>query len=94
MNIWERKATIIYKGHRWEDKAVAAGRAMDNALKKEYTKGGTTNCKFLTVQWLKFFDWNVLVREGLEKQEILSHYPECVHDSIINDPNGWYNRKK
>lgn len=37
------------------NKAMAAGKAMDNALKLEYTKGGSTKCHFMMSNYLKYF---------------------------------------
>lgn len=37
-------------------KAIAAGRAMDNAMKLAYGPGGTTRCHFMMDNYLKYFD--------------------------------------
>jgi hypothetical protein len=42
-------------GDKKRNKAIAAGRAIDNGLKKEYSKGGTTHCRFDAVQYEAFF---------------------------------------
>lgn len=41
---------IYYRNHSKYKKAIAAGKALDGALNKEKSK-------FLTDQWLKYFDY-------------------------------------
>lgn len=42
-------------------KAVAAGKAIDNALKTEYSAGdGTTKSHFMMHNWLKYFSTEAL----------------------------------
>lgn len=53
-------ANKYYKGHKDYKKALAAATAMDNALKLEYSKGGTTNCHFMMSNYLKYFDYQRL----------------------------------
>ena len=45
--MYREQAEKHYKGHKNYKKALAAGIAMDNALKLEYTKGGHTNTHFI-----------------------------------------------
>jgi hypothetical protein len=52
---YEAMARKHYAGHRLLNKAIAAGVAMDNAIKKTYSKGGTTNCHFMMDNFLKYF---------------------------------------
>lgn len=53
--IYKQMAETHYKGHKNYAKALAAGTAMDNALKKEYSAGGTTNTHFMMTNFLKYF---------------------------------------
>lgn len=73
MNRWENKARAIYQGTPWEVKAIAAGKAMDNRLdfiaKGPYGQEAPSSI-FDMQQWLAWFDWEVLVRRGLEKRAI------------------------
>jgi hypothetical protein len=45
-------------------KAIAAGVAMDNALKLEYTAGGTTHCRFLSDQYEAYFSPEALAHRN------------------------------
>jgi hypothetical protein len=56
MKRFEDLAKELYKDSKLLKKAVDAGILIDNRLKKEYTKGGTTNCFFDVSNWLKYFD--------------------------------------
>jgi hypothetical protein len=49
-------------------KAIAAGKAIDNALKLEYTKGGTTNSHFMMQNYLAYFDYQAM---GKERSKLL-----------------------
>ena len=60
MNRYKEMAETYYSGHKEYPKAKAAGTAMDNALKKEYSKGGTTNTHFMMDNFLKYFSWERL----------------------------------
>jgi hypothetical protein len=69
MRQWERKASIIYSGTKWEQAALAAGKAMDNRLNTvvgnlwgDYAESGS----FDMTQWLAWFDYEVLIRRGLQ----------------------------
>lgn len=64
---WEEQARIAYANDA-EDKrkkAMAAGRAMDNALKLEYGKGGGTKSHFMTDNWLAYFSPEALGKERI-----------------------------
>jgi hypothetical protein len=65
---WQKQAEIAYSmdAEEKKKKAIAAGKAMDNALKKEYTKGGTTHSHFLTENWIKYFSYEALGKERLK----------------------------
>jgi hypothetical protein len=71
---WERKAYLVYQSTPWETKAIAAGRAMDNRLdfiaKGPYSQEAPSSV-FDMQQWLSWFDWEVLVRRGLEHKAVL-----------------------
>jgi len=56
MKTFKEKAKELYKDSKILPKAIAAGELIDNRLKKEYTKGGHTNCFFDVANWLKYFD--------------------------------------
>jgi hypothetical protein len=49
-----------YKNHKEYNKALAAGIAMDNALKLTYSKGGSTNTHFMFSNFLKYFSYERL----------------------------------
>ena len=73
-NRWERKARLVYAGTKWEEAAVAAGRAMDNRLHTIATDlfGQRAESGMFDVQaWLVWFDWEVLERRGLLSKAIL-----------------------
>lgn len=56
-----------YAGHPDFDKAMAAGTAMDNALKKEYGAGGGTRTHFMMDNYLKYFSYERLPENRIEK---------------------------
>ncbi len=58
--MYREQAEKHYKGHKNYKKALAAGIAMDNALKLEYTKGGHTNTHFMLNNYLKYFSYEKL----------------------------------
>lgn len=60
VTIYKDMANKFYKGHKDFDKAFAAGTAMDNALTKEYSKGGHSNCHFMLDNFLKYFSYERL----------------------------------
>lgn len=65
---WERKASIIYTGTKWENGSLAAGKAMDNRLNtiaKDLFGQTAESGSFDMMQWLAWFDWEVLERRGL-----------------------------
>lgn len=69
MRQWERKATVIYSGTEWEKAALAAGKAMDNRLDQEVVGPyghRSRSSTFDMPQWLAWFDYEVLVRRGLQ----------------------------
>ncbi len=55
--MYTEMAIKYYSDRKNFKKALAAGIAMDNALKKEYGKGGCTNCRFMMSNYLKFFSY-------------------------------------
>ena len=48
------------------NKAIAAGRAIDNALNVEYSKGGTTKSHFMMSNYLKYFSYEALGAERIK----------------------------
>ncbi len=58
--MYKKLAERFYKNHKEFNKAYAAGVAMDNALKLDYSKGGTTNCHFMMDNFLKYFTYERL----------------------------------
>lgn len=58
--MYEQLAIKYYSGDGRLNKALAAGRAMDNALKLDYSEGGTTKCHFMLDNFLKYFDYEKL----------------------------------
>ncbi|RZK23517.1 MAG: hypothetical protein EOO43_08385 [Flavobacterium sp.] len=61
----EATAKKMYQGHHLYKKAVDTGRAIDNALQVQYTKGGTTNSRFLTAMHQKYFSFEAYVVNGV-----------------------------
>jgi len=56
MKTYAEQALDLYPDNEEKrNKAIAAGKAMDNALKLEYSKGGTTICHFMMSNYLKYF---------------------------------------
>ena len=49
-----------YANHAEFKKALAAGTAMDNAMKKDYGIGGGTNTHFMMDNFLKYFSYERL----------------------------------
>lgn len=58
--MYKEMAVKYYSGHPDFKKALAAGTALDNALKKEYGAGGTTNTHFMIDNYLKYFAYERL----------------------------------
>lgn len=58
--MYEAQATEYYANDKRLPKAIAAGIAMDNALKLEYTKGGHTKTHFMMSNYLKYFSYEAL----------------------------------
>jgi len=58
--MYKEMAEKYYKNHNEYSKAIAAGTAMDNALKKEYSIGGVTNTHFMMGNFLKYFSYERL----------------------------------
>lgn len=58
--MYKEMANKYYKNHKEFNKALAAGIAMDNALKKEYSVGGTTRTHFMMDNFLKYFTYERL----------------------------------
>jgi len=57
---YKQMAIDYYTNHKDYKKALAAGIAMDNALKKDYTTGGSTNTHFMMSNFLKYFSYEKL----------------------------------
>jgi hypothetical protein len=57
---YKQMAIDYYTNHKDFKKALAAGIAMDNALKKDYTTGGSTNTHFMMSNFLKYFSYEKL----------------------------------
>ncbi len=58
--MYKEMAYKYYQNHKDFNKALAAGTAMDNALKKEYSIGGTTKTHFMMDNFLKYFSYERL----------------------------------
>jgi hypothetical protein len=58
--MYKEMAEKHYKDHKDLPKALAAGIAMDNALKKEYGGGGGTKTHFMMDNFLKYFTYERL----------------------------------
>jgi hypothetical protein len=58
--MYQQLAQTYYVNHKDYKKALAAGIAMDNALKKDYTIGGSTNTHFMMLNFLKYFSYERL----------------------------------
>lgn len=58
--MYKELAEKHYCNHKNYKKALAAGIAMDNALKLNYTKGGHTNTHFMIENYLKYFTYDKL----------------------------------
>lgn len=65
MNNWETKARILYKDHSLLNKAIAAGKNIDNSLKGKSLKDGKTNFRFPMDQYLAYFDYDSLKNLGI-----------------------------
>ncbi len=61
---FEEQAEVAYAkdSEKKRKKAIAAGRAIDNALNNE------RNCHFMADNYVKYFDWDAL---GLERVKLL-----------------------
>jgi len=57
---YEEMARIAYANDPKLKKALAAGIAMDNAMKLDRSKGGATNCHFMMDNFLKYFSYEAL----------------------------------
>lgn len=62
MSKYADQAKIAYSNDTKDKraKAIAAGVAIDNALKLEYTNGGTTKQHFMMGNYLKYFSYEAL----------------------------------
>ena len=62
---YEEQAKIYYlnDNEKLLNKAIAAGKLIDNRLKCQYTKGGTNNCFFDISNYLKYFSFEALGKE-------------------------------
>lgn len=63
--MYKNLANIYYKNNELYKKALAAGEALDNALKLNYTIGGSTKTHFMMENFLKYFDYDVLKNKKL-----------------------------
>jgi hypothetical protein len=61
--MYKQMAIEYYSNHKDFKKAYSAGEAMDNALKKEYTNGGTTKTHFMMDNFLKYFSYEKLPKK-------------------------------
>lgn len=59
---YQQKALKAYAKDTEEKrhKAVSAGKLLDNRLKKEYGKEGSTNCHFDMAAYNKYFSYEAL----------------------------------
>lgn len=56
--MYEELAAKLYSGDPKKlAKAIAAGKQLDNSLKKKYGPEGSTYCHFRMDQYLKYFDY-------------------------------------
>ena len=60
--MYESQAKDYYANDYRLPKAVAAGIAIDNALKLDYTKGGHTKTHFMIGNYLKYFSYEALIK--------------------------------
>jgi hypothetical protein len=58
--MYKDKAIKYYTDHPKFHKAYSAATAMDNSLIKEYGKEGSTDCRFMMDNYLKYFDYESL----------------------------------
>lgn len=65
MTNYKLLAIKYYTGHKDYNKAIAAGVAIDNALKKEYSPGGSTNTHFMINNYFKYFSYEALTNKKL-----------------------------
>lgn len=68
---WENKAKILYEGTTWEKKAIAAGKSIDDKLDRiaKGPYGAEAPSSFFDMaQYLAYFDYEVLVRRGLQSK--------------------------
>lgn len=54
---YEQKAKELYANSDKLNKAIAAGKQLDNCLKKEYGPEGSTDTHFRVDQYLKYFSY-------------------------------------
>lgn len=69
MNYFEKSAHKYYAhcDEKLRNKAIGAGKLIDNRLKCVHSKGGITNCHFDTANYLKYFSFEALVNIGYYK---------------------------
>lgn len=58
--MFENLAIKYYQGRSAFNKALAAGIAIDNLLKLDYSKGGATKTYFMMNNYLKYFTYEKL----------------------------------
>jgi hypothetical protein len=61
--MYKEMAEFYYKNHKDFKKALAAGIAMDNALKLKRSPGGVTKCHFMIENYLKYFSYEKLTNQ-------------------------------
>lgn len=59
--MYENLAKKYYKESSFLNKAVAAGKAIDNALELKYSKGGATKTYFMMDNYLKYFTYEKII---------------------------------
>ena len=81
---WEINAEIYYSEHALYKKALSAGIAMDNALRVNYTRGGTTNSHFMNDNWLKYFEYSKLDQNNVVDKIIDLNLTSKIYKKIRN----------
>ena len=57
---YEQLAKQLYAYSSKIDKAIAAGKQLDDSLVKEYGSEGATHCYFRIDQYLKYFSYEAI----------------------------------
>jgi len=73
---WEERAKIIYVNSKWERKTIESGKLIDNRLNNVQHTGpyGSVSLGgfFDIIQYLAYFDYQVLKVRGLQNKELLA----------------------